>query len=69
MRSLKDPIMSAIDGVSDINFIKRHDHGSPSIFFLFLFPQVEYIPQAKMASLFVVVGLVVVCKYSTKNCD
>ena len=25
--------------------------------------QVEYIPQAKIASLFVVFGLVIVCKY------
>lgn len=37
LRSLKDPIMSVIDGV-------------------------EYIPQAKIASLFVVFGLVIVCK-------
>ncbi len=39
LRSLKDPIMSVIDGV-------------------------EYIPQAKIASLFVVFALVIVCKYS-----
>lgn len=38
LRSLKDPIMSTIDGV-------------------------EYIPQAKIASLFVVFGLVIVCKF------
>ncbi len=38
LRSLKDPIMSVINGV-------------------------EYIPQAKIASLFVVLGLVIVCKY------
>ena len=37
LRSLKDPIMSVIDGV-------------------------EYIPQAKIASLFVVFGLVIICK-------
>ncbi len=37
LRSLKDPIMAAIDGV-------------------------EYIPQAKIASLFVVFALVIVCK-------
>lgn len=37
LRSLKDPIMSVINGV-------------------------EYIPQAKIASLFVVFGLVIVCK-------
>lgn len=37
LRSLKDPIMSVIDGV-------------------------EYIPQAKIASLFVVFALVIVCK-------
>ena len=39
LRSLKDPIMAAIDGV-------------------------EYIPQAKIASLFVVFALVIVCKFS-----
>lgn len=39
LRSLKDPIMSVINGV-------------------------EYIPQAKIASLFVVFGLVIVCKPS-----
>ena len=37
LRSLKDPIMSAVNGV-------------------------EYIPQAKIASLFVVLALVVLCK-------
>lgn len=37
LRSLKDPIMSVMNGV-------------------------EYIPQAKIASLFVVFGLVIVCK-------
>jgi AAA family ATP:ADP antiporter len=37
LRSLKDPIMSVINGV-------------------------EYIPQAKIASLFVVFGLVIICK-------
>lgn len=38
LRSLKDPIMSVINGV-------------------------EYIPSAKIASLFVVFGLVIVCKF------
>lgn len=40
LRSLKDPIMSVINGV-------------------------EYIPSAKIASLFVVFGLVIVCKSSS----
>jgi len=30
--------------------------------------QVEYIPQAKIASLFVVFGLVIVCKYICMAC-
>ncbi len=38
LRSLKDPIMSVINGV-------------------------EYIPSAKIASLFVVFGLVIICEY------
>lgn len=89
LRSLKDPIMSTIDGVHfsltlllwssamfpptdrvsrdiEVEHVQLSQrqliNSSETIPAL---TQVEYIPQAKIASLFVVFGLVIVCKWRT----
>ena len=61
LRSLKDPIMSGISGVSYLS--KRPSQFKDFCFIFIICLQVEYIPQAKILSLFVVFGLVIVCKF------